>query len=640
MRFGTLHLKNFMSYRRAAINFSNRGMYLITGRVRGSASFSSNGAGKSALGVEALTWVLTGRTIRGTDADGMVNVHTNKNCTAVLPFKIGSALYRIRRYRKHTKEGNALYFELRKGKKWEDISSHTITDTQKKINSIIGIDYDAFKNTVVFGQDVVQRFSVASDTEKGRIFEELLQLKWLSASYKKVRDKRTALNKKLLRSGQLKDKHRAIVSHLESLSSHMSVQHQTTLHNYVQDMVENLDQACTMNSEMYGAEEQIEPFHPHDDLRRLKESRDSIRAELKGLRDKLRDVQDNMHPANNIMQADEEMKDVMQKETDCMAVLRKIKSKEYRCPTCKQELMRRTHRQKVWRSVSGELKSARTRMTHIEKSIIAAWKVRDLNSAISAASSRLQSVQDDIESVHDNITNYRDSVRRYMDSYRKYLYHLHRAAKIKDVLVKEVRTYKKSDLSVKLKRHRRTLRKYNRIVQKITARLSVYDYWYSAFSSGGIKSFVMQKSIPFLNKAVQRYSNVLTDGQIHIRFNSTSPLKSGEVRNKLSVSVSKHGGGKTYEGISGGQRKRADICQAFALRELVMHRGSKSIQLLILDEVFDGLDEVGLVRMADLLQLLAEDGSTIVVISNDKRIEEYFDNIVRVESDNDTSRVV
>jgi DNA repair exonuclease SbcCD ATPase subunit len=97
-----------------------------------------------------------------------------------------------------------------------------------------------------------------------------------------------------------------------------------------------------------------------------------------------------------------------------------------------------------------------------------------------------------------------------------------------------------------------------------------------------------------------------------------------------------------YEGLSNGERRRADLITALALRACARWRLSESVNISVLDEVFDGLDESGMRRMLEVLQQdIAEIGS-VFVVTHRQELKAMFPGCraIKVERHNGVSRVI
>ena len=106
IKFKSLHLKNFMSFDEALIELNNKGYTLVSGINRNPNDNSdSNGSGKSSIW-EAISWVLTGSTIRGNK--DVANIRINKGCSVTLDFDVNGDSYKITRTKDFEKVGSSL----------------------------------------------------------------------------------------------------------------------------------------------------------------------------------------------------------------------------------------------------------------------------------------------------------------------------------------------------------------------------------------------------------------------------------------------------------------------------------------------------------------------------------------------------
>jgi len=51
------------------------------------------------------------------------------------------------------------------------------------------------------------------------------------------------------------------------------------------------------------------------------------------------------------------------------------------------------------------------------------------------------------------------------------------------------------------------------------------EFWVTGFGNSGMKSFLMENVIPVLNEYANRYSQMMTDGSIRIKFNAQTQNK-------------------------------------------------------------------------------------------------------------------
>ena len=95
-----------------------------------------------------------------------------------------------------------------------------------------------------------------------------------------------------------------------------------------------------------------------------------------------------------------------------------------------------------------------------------------------------------------------------------------------------------------------------------------------------------------------------------------------------------------FNRVSGGQQQRVNVCIAFAMHDLVSS-SKTSINLLVMDEKFEGLDADGTEAAFELIRAKAEDKSVYVIthshiidVLNSKTIEIAMENGTTVISEN------
>ena len=100
VKFISMDLYNFMSFKHANISFREGGYVLVQGVNESNDDHSlSNGSGKSSLW-EAITWCLTGDTIRG--SKDVSNLYAEDGACVSLDFSVNGDHYTVRRSRDHS----------------------------------------------------------------------------------------------------------------------------------------------------------------------------------------------------------------------------------------------------------------------------------------------------------------------------------------------------------------------------------------------------------------------------------------------------------------------------------------------------------------------------------------------------------
>ena len=171
-----LTLKNFLSYREAALDF--RGLH--TACICG-----PNGAGKSSL-LEAISWSLWGCCRSDTEDD---IIHIGETDVRVdFTFSTGGQIYRVIRNRRRGQSGS-LEFQVATNPPFPPlgkggaggVSFRTLTDkglrtTQQKILEHIKLDYDTFINSAYLRQGRADEFMLKKPIERKQVLANLLKL--------------------------------------------------------------------------------------------------------------------------------------------------------------------------------------------------------------------------------------------------------------------------------------------------------------------------------------------------------------------------------------------------------------------------------------------------------------------------------
>ncbi|GET42483.1 exonuclease subunit SbcC [Microseira wollei] len=158
-----LTLKNFLSYRKATLDFSGLHTACICG---------SNGAGKSSL-LEAITWVIWGECRAASEEDV---IHAGADEVQVdFIFHYQDATYRVIRTR--TRGGSSvLEFQVKTPSGFKVLTERGVRSTQQLIIEHLKLDYDTFINSAYLRQGRADEFMLKKPNERKQILADLLKL--------------------------------------------------------------------------------------------------------------------------------------------------------------------------------------------------------------------------------------------------------------------------------------------------------------------------------------------------------------------------------------------------------------------------------------------------------------------------------
>ena len=158
-----LILKNFLSYREAALDFRGIHVACICG---------SNGAGKSSL-LEAITWVVWGQSRVGVEDD---IIHIGANEVQVdFQFEHNQQSYRVIR-RRRRRQNSSLEFQIKTHTGFRALTQRGVRATQQLIQEHLKLDYDTFINSAYLRQGRADEFMLKRPNERKQILADLLKL--------------------------------------------------------------------------------------------------------------------------------------------------------------------------------------------------------------------------------------------------------------------------------------------------------------------------------------------------------------------------------------------------------------------------------------------------------------------------------
>lgn len=149
----------------------------------------------------------------------------------------------------------------------------------------------------------------------------------------------------------------------------------------------------------------------------------------------------------------------------------------------------------------------------------------------------------------------------------------------------------------------------------------VYDATIRILSDKGIKTYIIKRYLPKLNKLVNDYLEILS-APYKLSFNE-------ELEEKI---VLKGYDKLSYENFSMGERQRCDVALLFAYLDIGKMKNSISSNLLIMDEVLDrSLDDDGIIGIINIIDSMKAKGYTVVNISHKHQLADKFDKTFRAE---------
>lgn len=638
MKFLTLEVENFMALANAKVELDQRGLVLIQGVNAGDSSAASNGAGKSTL-MNSLMWCIYGETSHGVKGDDVLSTDHEKNCRVKVTIEDEGKRYAIIRHRKHKEFKNRLIVRGEDG----DMTKGKDSLTQEFVERLIGASKEVFMASIYASQEAMPDLPGMSDKNLKTIVEEAAGVDRLTKAYAIARERANAA---AARMETTKTKMDACLSLVESAQNELESA-KTSSEAWERDRSERLDvaRADLVGAEVTLTEVEMElrslPEQIRDTENAIGKEREKLAskeehdAKLVKVRGAITDIRASIRITENIQ------KEAMQRARALKVKAEEVKTKVGEpCPTCGKAYCVEdlsTVKESFVEQARSEISQAQASATSVAKYQEHLEKALKIESALVASTPDVSAIISRIERLTKELGTLRHREKEVVAVEAL----VARARSEVDRITKETNPF----LAV-IKRHEESLaaNKSNYGVLKtelknIQEQALLLDKARQVYSPAGVRSHILTSVTPFLNAQTAEYLNTLSDGNIVAEWSTMESTKKGEWRDKFNISVRKIGASKTFQTLSGGEKRKVRIACSLALQDLVASRASKNIELFIGDEIDDALDTAGLERLMGILEAKARERGTVMIISH-KEMKSWFRETITVEVKEGRSYVV
>lgn len=633
MNIKKLTMQNFLVYgnEEQSLNLSDRGLLLINGENVDAGGFEANGAGKSSS-IEGIIYALYGSLPDGTSGDSVINRESGKGLKVTLTLEQAGHDYRIERYRKHKEFKNkTLLFQDDK-----EITGTSIKNTNQMIVNIIGINKETYLNSVVFGMGDISNFAEATDKEKKSILEDIANI----AIYKKAQE----VTKEELKEARdsLNDNNQ------KCLKLAYDIKTSESNRDHEKELIKQWELGKKrLKDSVDKAQQELDNLKMPNNL---KEVIKELRENIKGRRE---DIEQSSHPINDpyyekiisLNQALEKLKEAINQKNSIInedtQQLDIIKHSEIAyCSSCGAPLDK-VHRSQEIERLTSSIKEASELVNDYNS------RLPSINEALTVLNAKHQEIKVQQNNVQATIHEANQEIGKLEDSLNSYLSILSQKQNMESTLANYTDMYhnytskpeSKFDPE-ELKQLRKDLRKAEKDTDKLEQEVSKLEETVEVYSDRGVKSHVLDLVMPYINSQANYYLSQLTDNSISIKIDTQTTAGNGNTSDKLSISVNNVVGSSEYQLNSKGERRRIDLSIALALQDYVMSKTNTQTNFIAYDEVFDGLDSVGIERVISILKERVKDIPTIVVISHNDALKELFENVVTVRKEGGVATLV
>ena len=505
-----------------------------------------NGAGKSTL-IDAITFSLFGKPFKKINKGQLVNSVNEREMVTEIEFSVGTANWKVRRGIKP----NVFEIYLNGSLVNQDAKS---LDYQKYLeDKVLKLNFKSFTQIVVLGSASFVPFMQLTAHDRRIIIEDILDIGIFS----------------VMRS-LLKDRILTLREEMQELEYEIKILQEKILlqEKYIEEMkAESAQKRKSDLDKINETEKEINRLNEE-----IKHHQERVMVLMKSILD-----QDKVNIKSQEL---DKYRSQISKNLKKLTKDKKFFENNENCPTCEQEigLVFKEGKMKV---VVKNIDDMGSGLDKLENEID---KVYQRIGEIAKSNQEIQKEEMQINQKNSNVQAHNSFVTKLSSDLEE--------------MQKERKTDAIHVLTKELDESKSTRFKY--VEQKF-----YYDILSTILNDTGIKTRIIRKYLPVINKHVNNY---LKDMDFFVNFQLDE--------NFQETIKSRHRDDFSYYSFSEGEKKRIDIALLLTWRDIASMRNSVNVNLLILDEVFDAsLDQAG---MDDLLKLFKILKSTNLFIISHK----------------------
>ena len=583
IRFRSLHVEGFGSFIYPFdFTFASSGLNLIKGHT---------GAGKTTL-FSTLAWAGYGQTLK---SNGTVETWPHlrpkswRGTVVDFTFTKDEVEYRIIRF----KDFKGEYEDLGKGqdrlvlfvdgkefKKFKDKN-----DLKAKVQAIFGVSFNLFKTSVLFGQKM-KRLMEEDGTTKKTLFEEAFEASFIN----NVKDK--VANQIKERDSDLK----LLNSNLEGLG-----RERTEVKNSI-ERTKGLLKSALEGQANAQDKRRVEIFN----LKSLiKSTQDQLKTygdwekEMKNPVPELDKLSAELLKVTKLVTKFEQMRDDLKKKIDKAEEALKKAGKTDICPMCGQAFTKagyKAHKE----DLSLEISTAKVSLIETNLALIGHYKTQ------SSLTKQVTTCKQ-LEVEYNKLENTK-STCQYLDG--QLVEHNKSLRKLRDTPIDDgqvmVTNLEKSMKVLKSKR-----KVLNQGIKDVEGNIereekeNNINKWLvnTPLSNSGLKAYIFSYKLQALNDRLSYYSQF-------IGFEAKFVVDMASARKDVIAQITTKGNTVAFSDLSGGQSQLVNVAVAFATHDIVV--GEDKFNMLILDEIFENLDEENVDIVSELIT--AKTGKKVVYL--------------------------
>ena len=531
-----------------------------------------NGAGKSTI-LDALCFGLFGKPFRNINKAQLLNTVNNSSALVEIEFKIGTKEIKVRRGIKPN------VFEIYINGKMYNQDANA-RDYQKYLEQqILKLNYRSFTQVVILGSSTFVPFMQLKARHRREVVNEILDIQIFSIMNLLMRERIKTITADLRENEYQCD---------------LAEEKITMQEKYIEDTKNNKNSLITEKLHlMSGNEEEI--FKQQADTKILKVKNETYINQITDS-DKVKEQHSKMKDIRSTL---------VEKKTTNSKMLKFFEDND-NCPTCEQPL----------NNAEEMIKAKHKEVDKFTKAL------DELQDVLDKSTNRQAEISDILEKIRENEVKVAQSISsiRELEKFNATL-----TSEIEDLQSGNVT----KDEEDKLKKLKKDFSFFDKEKTKLKEELTYSEAARNMLQDTGIKTKVIKKYLPIMNKLINTYLNSM---EFYVNFtldeNFNETIKS-RYRDEF-----------TYASFSEGEKMRIDLALLFTWRAVAKMKNSTNTNLLILDEIFDSsLDGTGTDEFLKILNTLGDE-NVFVISHKQDALADKFRSTIKFEKVKNFSHIV
>jgi DNA repair exonuclease SbcCD ATPase subunit len=607
-----------------------------------------NGAGKSTV-AEALRWCLYGETVRG-EIDKSLSVdhvmrEGSKKTEVIVEFLYGAILVIVERKRTKTKGE----FSVKIGAS----TVHKGDVAREVLDNMLGVNVLQFANLVHLDGSYPYLFAPSSDRDRKEILADLVDVAITELMQAEVKTRLGPIEAEL---GSLKESY----IREETLRGH----HKTKVDEYRVEGQLTKKRLSVLNDTLQGYKDTVSEYSTEKQLLEEENEERTVKyaleiatkmaehAEMSGMVELKWKEKSEVSASYLQSELAEVNKALYSKKSRAKSIAMRIVDikelqAEGKCGTCGQDTTDvQTHELESFTSqaegIEREIEGDSATLKGIEAQ--RSKKLEDLLDSVKTFDQARDRCQSQLEELQRADKDYRGrvlgdlkKVTKFFDEATSNLVdHVSKTYSTKKLFKRIKHEYKTSkdmlqtiDIEVKELKKRKI---------QLDAEVEKLEFWKKGFGPKGVSSLFIETVLPHISAHIQKYANILTGGDIVVSLQAYKETKSKTIREAIQISAVNSKGASVYGSNSTGERNRINLAVTLGLITYFREANVFESNLLVCDEIFDGLDATGVERA---LRALAEaEVESVLIMSHHSHLKPLFDDVIYVVKENGVSEIV